>query len=230
MAVPTLDAPLAEWSTNFNTLGVAHPTDFSLTALQMTQYTTLHTAWMAAYNAAKADGSKSKALVMAKNDAKNSLLVLAREYYALIQSSLAVSNENKTLIGVRVRKTEPTPIPPPALAPLVTLTAVTGRVARYKLADATAPTSRRKPLNAEGATILSFVGLTPPPTPPSNDAGWKVEGQTGRTTFAVEFPATVAPGTACWVTAVWYNRRGEWSPACAPVQAYLQIGPLAEAA
>jgi hypothetical protein len=182
---------------------------------------------MAAYNAAKADGSRSKALVIAKNDAKNSLLVLARQLYAQVQVSATVSNENKTLIGVVVRDNVPTPVPPPALAPLVTLVSVTGRVARYKLADAQFPASRRKPLNAEGATILSYVGLTPPPT---NDSGWKVEGQTGRTTFVVQFPNTVAPGTACWVTAVWYNRRGEYSPACAPVQTYLQIGPVSEAA
>jgi hypothetical protein len=227
MAVPTLDAALAEWSTNFNALGVAHPTDFSLTTGQMTSYTTLHTAWMAAYNAAKADGSKSKALVMAKNDAKASLLVYARELYALIQASLTVTNENKTLIGVVVRDNIPTPVPPPALAPLLTMVSVVGRIVRYKLADATAPTSRRKPLNAEGATILSFVGATPPP---SNDSGWKIEGQTGRTTFTVEFPNSVVPGTACWVTVLWYNRRGEYSPACAPVQTYLQIGPVAEAA
>jgi hypothetical protein len=227
MAVPTTDGPLAEWSTNFKTLGTATPADFSLTAGQMTSYGTLHTAWMAAYNAAKADGSRSKALVMAKNDAKAALLFFARELYAFIQSSQSVTNENKTLIGVRVRDSEPSPVPPPALAPLVTLVTVIGRVARYKLADATAPTSRRKPLNAEGATILSFVGATPPP---SNDSGWKIEGQTGRTTFTVEFPNSVAPGTACWVTVLWYNRRGEYSPACAPVQTYLQIGPVAEAA
>jgi hypothetical protein len=193
----------------------------------MTPYTTLHDAWMAAYDAATADGSKSKALVVAKNDAKNALLVLAREYYGQIQSSLAVTNENKTLIGVRVRDSIPSPVPPPALAPLVTIVSVVGRVARFKLADATAPTSRRKPLNAEGATILSYVGATPPA---ANDPGWKIEGQTGRTTFTVEFPNTVAPGTACWVTALWYNRRGQYSPACAPVQTYLQVGPLSEAA
>jgi hypothetical protein len=227
MAVPTLDAPLTEWSINFKTLGTAQPADFSLTAAQMTSYGTLHDAWISAYNAAKASGSRSKALVMAKKDAKAALLPYARELYGLIQSSPTVTNENKTLIGVRVRDYVPTPVPPPALAPLVTLVSVVGRVARYKLADATAPTSRRKPLNAEGATILSYVGLTPPPT---NDSGWKVEGQTGRTTFVVQFPNTVAPGTACWVTAVWYNRRGEYSPACAPVQTYLQIGPVAEAA
>ena len=226
MAVPTLDGPLAEWSTNFKLLGTAQPADFSLTAAQMTSYGTLHTAFITAYNLAKADGSRSKALVMGKNDAKSSLLVFARELYGIISASSS-TNENKTLIGVHVRKTEPTPIPPPALAPLVTLTSVVGRVARYKLADAQFPTSRRKPLNAEGATILSFVGANPPP---SHNSGWKIEGQTGRTNFTVEFSDAVVPGTACWVSVVWYNRRGEYSPACAPVQTYLQIGPVAEAA
>ncbi|MDB5321550.1 MAG: hypothetical protein JWN40_3181 [Phycisphaerales bacterium] len=226
MAVPTKDAALAEYSTNFKTLGTANPTNFSLTAAQMTSYGTLHTAFVTAYNLAKAAGSKSKALVMSKNDAKAALLVFARDLYGIISAS-STTNENKTLIGVHVRKTEPTPVPPPALAPLVTLTTVTGRVARYKLADAQFPTSRRKPLNAEGATILSFVGANPPP---ANSSGWKIEGQTGRMTVTVQFPNTVTPGTACWVTVMWYNRRGEYSPACAPVQTYLQIGPVAAAA
>jgi hypothetical protein len=194
----------------------------------MTAYAPLHNNFISANNLAKADGSKSKALVMAKNDAKAALLVYARELYGLVKAS-TVSNENKTLIGVHVSDTVPSPVPPPALAPLVTLVSVVGRVARYKLADAQFPTSRRKPLNAEGATIMSFSGANPPPVPPGG-SGWNVEGQTGRTTFTVEFAGTVTPGTACWVTAVWYNRRGEWSPACAPVQTYLQIGPVAEAA
>ena len=50
MAVPTLDAPLAQWSTNFNTRGVAAPADFQLTAAQMNDlkagnlYVNVHTA------------------------------------------------------------------------------------------------------------------------------------------------------------------------------------------
>jgi hypothetical protein len=227
MAVPTVDAQLAAYSTNFNDLGTARPGDFSLSVSQMAQYTTLHLAWIAAYNAAKADGARSKALVVGKTDAKNSLLVFARELYGLIKASALVSNEDKTLIGVVVRQFDPSPIPPPALAPLVTLLSVTGRVALYKLTDATAPSSRRKALNAEGATILSFVGATPPP---ASASGWKIERQTGRTTFTITFPNSVVPGTPCWVTVMWYNRRGEFSPACAPVRAYLQIGPVAEAA
>jgi len=226
MAVPIVDAPLAEWSTNFNALGGARPEDFSLSPLQMTQYAALHAAWMSAYNAAKAPGAKCKALVRAKNDARHSLLIFVRALYAQVQAS-PVSNVNKTLIGVRVKEYAPAPVRPPAEAPLVSLLSVAGRVARYKLSDASAPSSRRKPPSAAGATILSFVGTTPPPV---GAAGWRIEAQTGRTEVVVEFPNTVAPGTPCWVTAVWYNRRGAWSPACAPVPTYLQVGPVAMAA
>ncbi len=227
MAVPTLDAPLAEWSTNFESRGDAAPADFALTAPQMTQYTTLHTAFISAYNVAKAEGSRSKALVQAKDDAKWALIPYARQLYGLIQASGAVTNENKTLIGVVVRDAVPTPQPPPAQSPSVTILSVTGRVVRCKLVDRQWPNSRRRPPTADGATVLSYVGASPPP---SDSPQWKLEGQSGRTSFLVQFPDSVEPGTACWVTAMWYNRRGQYSPACEPVQTYLQIGPTAQAA
>jgi hypothetical protein len=226
MAVPQTDAKLAEYSTNFQTRGTATPLVFSLTALQMTQYTTLHDAFISANNACKAEGARSKALCMAKDDAKVALLAYARELYGIIQASPTVTNENKTLIGVTVRDTVPSNDPPPALSPLVSNVSVTGSVGRYKIADRAFPNTRRKPANAIGATIMSATGPTPPP---AGSTGWKVEGQTGRNTFLVDF-GDVAPGTPCWVTAVWYNRRGEYSPACPAVLTYLQTGPMAEAA
>jgi hypothetical protein len=227
MAVPKLDAPLAAWSANFQVRGSSSPEAFSLSVLQMSQYTALHNSFISAYNAAKADGARSKAQVQAKDDAKAALLGYARELYGLIQASQAVTRENKTLIGVRVRGDAASQVPPPAEAPLLTLISVTGRMARYKLADAQAPNSRRRPPNAEGATLLSYIGAAPPP--PGNP-GWKLEGQTGKTTFLVEFPTDVAPGTPCWEAAVWYSRRGQYSPMCAPVQTYLQVGPVRMAA
>jgi hypothetical protein len=166
-------------------------------------------------------------LVVGKDGAKKSLLAVARELYGQIQVSKNVTNENKTRIGVVIRGAQPTLVPPPALAPLMSVLTLAGRAVRYQLADASAPSSRRKPFNADGATILSFVGANPPPP---RSPGWTLEGQTGRTTFVVHFPDTVAPGQACWVTAMWYNRRGAYSPACAPVQTYLPIGPLRMAA
>jgi hypothetical protein len=218
---------LAEYATNWNALGVAAPTDFGLTAAQMTLYTTLYTAWMSAYNAAKADGARSKALVQAKDDAKAELLAYNRELYQFVQASTTVTNENKVLIGVTVRKTEPTPVPPPALSPLVSVLTVTGRTVRYSLRDRAIEGSRRKPANAEGALILSYVGENPPA---SSSSDWKIEGQTGKNIFLIQFPDDVAPGTKCWAVALWYNRRGEYSPACDPISTYLAIGPAQQAA
>lgn len=226
MAVPKNDAPLVNYSTNFNTRGVAAPTDFSLTSGQMALYTPLHEAWIAAYAACNVAGGKNPALCAAKDQAKRDLLPYARELYAQVQNSLTVSDENKLLMGVTIRKTEPSRRPAPALAPLLTGGSVTGRVCEYKLADQAFPTTNRRPTNAEGATIMSFVGANPPP---AGSPGWKLEGQTGKLTFSVEFGNDVAPGTPCHVTALWYSARGEYSPAAVPVQTYLQVGPVVEA-
>jgi hypothetical protein len=227
MAVPTLDAPLAEWSTNFNTRGVAAPADFSLTAAQMTQYTALHTAYISAYNESKAQGSRSKALVVAKDDAKRDLLSYARELYGFIQSSLSVTNENKTLIGVTVRDNVPSPVPAPALAPILLVATVIGRIVRYHVRDAQNQSGRARPVNARGVLILTYVGENPPA---STSGGWTIQGETGKTTAVVEYPDTVAPGEKCWATAMWVGTRGEFSPACTPLATYLQVGPAAEAA
>jgi hypothetical protein len=225
--VPKTDAALATYSTNFLARASSAPEDFNLTAPQMADYAVLHDAFILSYNACRAEGARSKGLVARKEHDKAALLRFARQLYALVQASSEVSVRNKTEIGVKVRPTSPSPVPPPAQAPLLTLLSVTARAARYKLADATAPGARRRPPNALGAIILTHVGPTPPPV---GAIGWSVHGATGRTTFLVEFPSDVPPGMACWVVARWYNRRGQYSPASEPVRTYLQVGPVRMAA
>ncbi len=225
--VPKTDAALATYSTNFLARGSSAPEDFNLTAPQMAQYAVLHDAFILSYNACRAEGLRSRGLVARKEHDKALLLRFARSLYALVQASQSVSLKNKTEIGVKVRPASPSPAPPPAHAPLVTLLAVSGRTARYKLADATAPSARRRPPAAQGAIILTHVGPNPPP---ADETGWGTRQLTGKTTFAVEFPNDVPPGMACWVVARWYNRRGQYSPASEPVRTYVQVGPLRMAA
>jgi hypothetical protein len=225
--VPTGDAKLAEYSSNFQARGVAQPADFDLSVQDMTRYTALHEPWMDSYNACKGKGGRSAALVAAKEAAKAALLPFARELYSRIQSSTNVADENKTLMNVTIRKTQPSPIPPPALAPLLTNVSVIGTVGRYRMTDAQFPLTRRRPKNARGATILSYAGQNPPP---ANDPGWKLEGQIGKAIFEVDFGNNVPPGTPCWVTCMWYSGRGQYSPAAKPVQVYLAVGPVTETA
>lgn len=226
MAIPTTDERLVPYVNNFYTRANAAPTDFGFVAAQITQLGTLRTPYIDLM-ADIAEGAKSKSLVADKNAAKVALLEYLRELYAFCAANLAVSAGNKELLGVVVRKTEPSVVPPPGLAPVVTIKSVMGRVVRGNLRDATTESSRRRPINAKGATILIAYGATPPA---SGGPGWSVAGQTGKTQFVVEFPASVQPGTPCYIVAVWYSDRGAYSPASDPITTYLQIGPAAEAA
>ncbi len=70
----------------------------------------------------------------------------------------------------------------------------------------------------KGATIFSYVGATPP----TDASAYKFEGNTALTTFDVTFPDTVVPGSAVWITAMWFNTRAQSGPAAQPVQATVQ--------
>ena len=218
MAIPTTDPALAAWSTNANTRIVASPTTFSLTTAQATAYTAVHDPWIAAYEAASAIGSRSRALVAAKNTAKANLLRYAREIYAIVQASQAVSDENKELLGVHVKKTEPTPVPPPDAAPMVDVVQVLGNTVTVHLHDAET-SLRRKPAGVLGANVFSFVGENPP----TEASGWEFQGATSKTTVDVPFAASVPPGAQVWIIASWFNRKAVTGPACQPVGARLQF-------
>src|SRR5688572_2472641 len=123
MSIPTKDAALAAWSTNANTRLVATPAAFSISAAQAAAYTALHDPFIEAYEAASAVGARSRSLVAAKETAKDNLLRYAREIYALVQSSLTVTDANKELLGVVIRR-NPSPQPPPAIAPDVDIVSV----------------------------------------------------------------------------------------------------------
>jgi hypothetical protein len=65
-----------------------------------------------------------------------------------------------------------------------------------------------------------FVGSAPP----MDISQWKFETSTTRTSFDIEFPASVAAGSQVWLCAFWFNPRAQSGPACQPVTAYLAGG------
>lgn len=221
MAVPKLDAPLAEFSTNFLARGSSAPQDFHLTVEQMDQYAILHEAFMSSYYACKAEGARCKSLCAAKDENKRRLQKYARSLYRIVQVWPDVSIANKVLMGVVIAKS-PSPIPKPQRAPILSVISVVGRQVQVQLADASAPTTRRRPIEAYGAIIVTFAGDNPPSP---GDPRWSRCRQTGRTRLLIEFPTTVAPGTPCLIAARWYNRKGQYSPWSEPVMTYLQVGP-----
>ena len=107
--IPSREADLVTWSTNFNTLIVATPTAFGLVAGQATTYTGLHTAFVDAYQAAKDPGTRTPASIVTKNDARRALVANARLLARIIQATPSVTDTQRAELGLSVRG-EPAPV------------------------------------------------------------------------------------------------------------------------
>jgi hypothetical protein len=218
--LPSRDAELVTWSTNFNTRVSAAPTTYGLTAGQATAYDALHDAFVAAYNTASADATNSTANVIAKDDARANLKANARTLARIVQANPSVTNVQRSELGLTVRDAEPSPIPPPAAAPGLDVVSVSGNTVRVRLHDTLNPARRGRPDGVAGAAVFSYVGATAP----SEAAGWTFEGNTVKTTVNVMFPAATAPGAKVWFTAFWFNAKAQSGPACAAVGTNLPGG------
>jgi hypothetical protein len=211
--LPTRDAELLTWSSNFKTKITASPTSFGLTAGEATSYGTLHTSFQNAYNVANDPTTRSPVNITLKDQAKASLIANARLLARQVQGTSTVTAAQKEDLGLNPRDTVPTPIPPPATAPVIDIVSAVGNTVRLRLHEAGEPTRRGKPAGVGGAAIFSFVGAVAP----TEESAWTFQGLTTLTTINITFPGTVAPGAKVWFTAFWRNPRDQNGPAATPV-------------
>lgn len=225
MAMPTSDSLLVGWGDNFDTKVTASPVTYALTATQATAFHTAYAAYTAAYSTLVSDragGTQSRTLTAQKNAAKAALLAVGRELYGIVQDSRSVSVADKLDVGVNPRDAVPTPVPVPATAPGIELLGVVGTTVKLRLFDTAVSGRRGKPPGVIGASVFSFIGTAPP----ADLAGWKFEGNTGRTKINILFPADTAPGTKVWLTASWFNSRKQAGANTDPVAANLPGGSV----
>lgn len=209
--LPTKDAALLAWSLNFSTRISASPITYGLTAALATSYQTLHTSFANALAECDPD-ERNKILVAAKNAARTALKTQARFLNDLVQGTSTVTDAQKLELGLTVRQ-QPTPIPPPASQPGITILATMGNTVKLRLFDLTDSANRGKPAAVDGASVFSFVGAVAP----TEEAEWNFEGVTSKTKIDIVFPETITPGAKVWFTAFWFNQRKQNGPAATPI-------------
>ncbi len=220
--IPPRDEQLLVWSANFSALITATPTTYGLNALQATEYANLHSLFASAMTLVSNPATNSASAIQAKNTAKQNLLYGSgggRELVDIVQAFPNTTNEMRAELNIKI-KAEPTPIPPPEFAPDLSIVQTIGRSVKIRLRDAENPDSRAKPVGVKGATVLTFVGDESPTDP----LGWAFCMTATRNVFDVDFPGSVPIGSKVWVTAMWFNGRGEASPAAAPAWTCLADG------
>ncbi len=241
---PSRDADLLAWSVNFSTKITATPTAYGLTSIQAGGYAALHTAFATAYATATNPNTNSKQATAAKDQAKAALLTArngAKELVRVVQAFPTITNAQRTELGLRIPSASPTPIPAPASAPEFSIVSTIGRTVRVRLRDIDNPDRRGKPVGAEGATVLMYVGEAAPtstpdaptsaPTsiPPADPSAWVFLVNTSKTLIDLDIPANVAAGAKVWLTAFWFNNRKQTGPAATPQSTRISDG-LAQAA
>ena len=226
--LPTREADLVTFATNFNTKIVAAPTSYGLTAAQATAFTTLFNAFSTAYLTANDPLTRSPANIDAKNIAKDAMINGPggiRELANIVQATPNMPSNRITELGLTVRDTEPSPIAPPTVAPEIDFPPTTNRIIKIRIHNEQT-LSKRKPDGVRGVTLFSFVGENAPAD--LND--WKFEFNSTKLSFEIDPPVTVQAGTKVWFTAQWFNPRMEVGPATTPVSTVVQYGGLAQAA
>lgn len=216
---PSTEAALVAWAATFATGITATPTTFGLTAAQATAFTALSNGYAAAYTAASNVNTKSKALVAAKNAARDAIKNSARLLASIVNGQANVSDQQKLALGLNVRA-QPQNWPVPQQAN-VKIMSVTGRTVKVSLSETNAASARRGlPAGVQGCTVFSYVGETPA----TDISDWKFEGNSGRGVFEILFPGTVPAGSTVFITAFYFNGRKQSGPAADPVSTQLAGG------
>ena len=131
---------------------------------------------------------------------------MAADLVSIIQGTPSVTSDMKIALGVTVRKTRPTRIDAPTVAPFLRVSKIEGRTVTVELRQSTA--RRGKPAKVAGANVFTHTG----PTEPTSMEQWQFAQSVTRTT--VELPCSPsATGDTLWVTAFWTNAKGQAGPA-----------------
>jgi len=169
--------------------------------------------------------TRGKRTVFLKNEAKKQLVKLTRELARQINNTLSVTDQQRQELGLTIRKVEPTPVPVPSGKPKIEVIKIDGHRVTLRLSDVEKPKSLAKPAGTAGASVFSFVGVSPP----GDFQNWTFESNVTRPSeTTLSFDQSLALGTQVWFTAFWYNPRGQSGPATNPVSTLIQFGGLSK--
>lgn len=156
--LPAPDADLAAWAANFSTLITATPTAYGLVAGQATTFGTAKSDFVTKLATASNPPTRTKSTVAAKNTSRAALLVLIRSYMKIVQGFPTITPTQLSDLGLTVRKTTPTPIGPPATAPILSMLATSGGGIDFRFSDEATPDSKARPFGTAGLELWCKIG------------------------------------------------------------------------
>jgi hypothetical protein len=206
--IPTKDANLANWLTNFTTLITATPSAFGLTPTDAANIDASVALFSNAYAPITSPSTKTAQAVSNKNTAKVTTLAQIRPYAQNISLNPGVSSANKIAVGVNPRTSTPSPITPPVSTPILLLQSLQNLAATLRYRDsASSPSVKGKPYGVKQCRIFGMVSATSV----TNPASMPLVATATKSPFVLGFPSAEA-GMQFYCAAVWAIQTGGTSP------------------
>lgn len=163
--IPNTDADFDTWLQNFASVIAGAPSTYFLTAGDATSISIQATAFDAAYVLATGGGTRGPSTIADKDAARTTAEQVVRPYASTIAGNPAISNMDKVAVGVTVRSTTKTPVPPPSTAPVLSLVSAIAGALNFQYRDATTPLLKTKPFGVIGLQLNVAFGTVPAVSP-----------------------------------------------------------------
>jgi len=203
---PELDA----WARNFDTKINLTPSAYGLSVAQCGAFHGLAQDFTARLTTATDPSTRTKSAIQSKDLSRAALKANARALAKIVNAFPGTTNAQRADLGLTIRDTTPSPVPPPATQPVVSIEGTGGGQCALRLADETAPTRKAKPSGVSAAVVFGKIGPATDPAPTTPDDA-KFLAVATRTATRIDLPAGSA-GKTLWVLAQWMNERGQLGP------------------
>jgi hypothetical protein len=229
--LPRSDAKMLQWAESFGRVlsAAPGPEGYGVSAAELAEYGELVDGYRQAFLRATQPSTRGPAAVLAKNEAKRSLVGMSRVLARLVGAQPGLSAEQRVNLGLgpghggsRRRR----PVARPKVAPTVRVASVDGDLAEVRVYDVHAA-GLDKPAGVHGVLLFYYVGERLP----GGWSDWAFGLSTTATRFGFSLPRTwagtpITVGAKVWLSACWVSPTLETGPMATPI--YRRIG-LAEA-
>ena len=213
--LPRRDLELVAWAERFAARLVADPPAYGISPADAAALQTLCADFASAMTAATNPITRTAPAVARKNSARAALVGRIRQIARIVRAHPPVADAARIDLGLTPRSATPPPSGRPQSRPLLSAKTLADNRVRLRLCDDGGTMRRGKPPGTVGAVLLIKIGGDPPDAP----------GQcayAGIVTTALH--TLILPPAAArqdvWLTARWFNLRGEEGPPAAPVRTF----------
>ncbi|MDR3351340.1 MAG: hypothetical protein LBN98_06865 [Prevotellaceae bacterium] len=203
--IPQKDAELAAWSANFTAQVITNAPAWGISEDEVAELQNASNAFAALH--AQADSPAKTAVIVAeKNAVRKTLVAKIRAIAGFRLKNPVLTGAQRTALGLHVRDTAPTTIPPPVTRPEPDIDVVDVRRLKVRFHDMGSE-SRAKPYGVSGAVIACAVLDAPPASP----AALTRTALATRTPHVLEFTEEER-GKRVYVAVCWQNGKGQRGP------------------